>query len=107
MSDTLERVIRCARLAPGAPDRARLPRGGSLCVLGAGGVGTHVLHPATLADPSACVVGVVRSESCGQGALTYSARCSTASCGSGPPRGCRSVSLTAWKVLIYDYSSYS
>ena len=40
---------------------AELPAGGSLCVLGAGGVGTHVLQLARLLDPSVRAVGVVRS----------------------------------------------
>ena len=46
-----------------ALDLAQLPRGGRLCVLGAGGVGTHVLELARLADPEAVLTGVVRSES--------------------------------------------
>jgi 2-desacetyl-2-hydroxyethyl bacteriochlorophyllide A dehydrogenase len=45
-----------------ALDKARLPVGGALCVLGAGGVGTHVLELARLADPTVRLVGVVRSE---------------------------------------------
>ena len=44
-----------------ALDKARLPKGGALCVLGAGGVGTHVLELARLADPTARLMGVVRS----------------------------------------------
>jgi 2-desacetyl-2-hydroxyethyl bacteriochlorophyllide A dehydrogenase len=46
-----------------ALDLAQLHRGGRLCVLGAGGVGTHVLELARLADPEAGLTGVVRSES--------------------------------------------
>jgi len=49
-----------------ALDRARLPLGGSLCVLGAGGVGTHVLELARLADPTARLLGVVRSPASAQ-----------------------------------------
>lgn len=44
-----------------ALDKARLPSGGALCVFGAGGVGTHVLGLARLADPTARLIGVVRS----------------------------------------------
>lgn len=40
---------------------ANLPPGGRLCVVGAGGVGTHVLELARLLDPSAQLAGVVRS----------------------------------------------
>jgi propanol-preferring alcohol dehydrogenase len=40
---------------------AALPPGGAVCVLGAGGVGTHVLQLARLADPAVRAVGVVRS----------------------------------------------
>jgi propanol-preferring alcohol dehydrogenase len=40
---------------------AELPAGGTLCVLGAGGVGTHVLQLARLLDPSVRAAGVVRS----------------------------------------------
>ena len=42
--------------------RADVPPGGSLCVIGAGGVGTHVLKLARALDPSVELVGVVRSE---------------------------------------------
>jgi 2-desacetyl-2-hydroxyethyl bacteriochlorophyllide A dehydrogenase len=45
-----------------ALDKARVPVGGALCVLGAGGVGTHVLELARLADPTVRLLGVVRSE---------------------------------------------
>jgi propanol-preferring alcohol dehydrogenase len=40
---------------------AELPAGGTLCVLGAGGVGTHVLQLARLLDPGVRAAGVVRS----------------------------------------------
>jgi len=49
-----------------ALDRARVPAGGSLCVLGAGGVGTHVLELARLADPTVRLLGVVRSPASAQ-----------------------------------------
>jgi propanol-preferring alcohol dehydrogenase len=45
-----------------ALDAARVPQGGALCVVGAGGVGTHVLQLARIADPSCRLTGVVRSE---------------------------------------------
>jgi propanol-preferring alcohol dehydrogenase len=41
---------------------ADVPRGGALCVLGAGGVGTSVLAIAKALDPSARLSAVVRSE---------------------------------------------
>lgn len=41
--------------------QAALPPGGSLCVLGAGGVGTHVLELLRLADPTATLVAVANS----------------------------------------------
>lgn len=41
--------------------QAGLPRGGSLCVLGAGGVGTHVLELLKIADPTATLVAVANS----------------------------------------------
>jgi len=47
--------------ANSALDAARLPPGGALCVIGAGGVGTHVLELARIRDPKARLVGVVRS----------------------------------------------
>ena len=40
---------------------AQLPRGGSLCVIGPGGVGTHVLALARALDPDARLAAVVRS----------------------------------------------
>jgi 2-desacetyl-2-hydroxyethyl bacteriochlorophyllide A dehydrogenase len=40
---------------------AQLPSGGSLCVIGPGGVGTHVLKLARVLDPDARLVAVVRS----------------------------------------------
>ncbi|MFI5436119.1 zinc-binding dehydrogenase [Rhodococcus baikonurensis] len=40
---------------------ADLPAGGSLCVLGAGGVGTHVLELLRIADPTATLVAVANS----------------------------------------------
>jgi propanol-preferring alcohol dehydrogenase len=40
---------------------ARLPPGGSLCVIGPGGVGTHVLALARALDPDARLAAVVRS----------------------------------------------
>ncbi len=46
-----------------ALDKANLPVGGGLCVLGAGGVGTHVLELAKLLDPTVRLTGVVRSPS--------------------------------------------
>ena len=46
-----------------ALDKAQLPDGGALCVFGAGGVGTHVLELARLADPTARLTGMVRSAS--------------------------------------------
>jgi 2-desacetyl-2-hydroxyethyl bacteriochlorophyllide A dehydrogenase len=45
-----------------ALDKARVPVGGALCVLGAGGVGTHVMELARLADPTVHLMGVVRSQ---------------------------------------------
>ena len=44
-----------------ALDLASLPPGGSLTVLGAGGVGTHILQLARLRDPEARLTAVVRS----------------------------------------------
>ena len=44
-----------------AVTQAALPRGGSLCVLGAGGVGTHVLELLKIADPTATLVAVANS----------------------------------------------
>jgi propanol-preferring alcohol dehydrogenase len=41
---------------------ARLPTGGSLCVIGPGGVGTHVLALARALDPDARLAAVVRSK---------------------------------------------
>lgn len=41
---------------------AKVPPGGSLCVLGAGGVGTQVLQLAAVLDPSVRLVAVVRSD---------------------------------------------
>ena len=38
------------------------PAGGTLCVLGAGGIGTHVLQLARLLDPGMHLVAVVRSD---------------------------------------------
>lgn len=46
-----------------ALDKAHVPVGGALCVLGAGGVGTQVLELAKLADPTVRLLGVVRSPS--------------------------------------------
>jgi propanol-preferring alcohol dehydrogenase len=46
-----------------ALDKSRVPVGGALCVLGAGGVGTHVLELAKLIDPTVRLTGVVRSPS--------------------------------------------
>jgi D-arabinose 1-dehydrogenase-like Zn-dependent alcohol dehydrogenase len=40
---------------------AQLPQGGSLCVIGPGGVGTHVLALARALDPDARLAAVVRS----------------------------------------------
>jgi 2-desacetyl-2-hydroxyethyl bacteriochlorophyllide A dehydrogenase len=45
---------------------ARLPRGGALCVLGAGGVGTAVLEIARALDPDVRLAAVVRSEASAQ-----------------------------------------
>ena len=42
-------------------DKAQVPAGGALCVLGAGGVGTHVLQLARLIDPTVRLTGVVHS----------------------------------------------
>ena len=44
-----------------AVNQAALPSGGSLCVLGAGGVGTHVLELLRIADPTATLVAVANS----------------------------------------------
>jgi D-arabinose 1-dehydrogenase-like Zn-dependent alcohol dehydrogenase len=44
---------------------AQLPRGGSLCVIGPGGVGTHVLALARALDPDARLAAVVRSKAAG------------------------------------------
>lgn len=44
-----------------AVTQAALPAGGSLCVLGAGGVGTHVLELLRIADPTATLVAVANS----------------------------------------------
>ena len=41
---------------------AALPPGGTLCVLGAGGIGTHVLQLARALDPKVRLAAVVRSE---------------------------------------------
>jgi propanol-preferring alcohol dehydrogenase len=41
---------------------ARLPAGGSLCVIGPGGVGTHVVMLARALDPEARLTAVVRSQ---------------------------------------------
>jgi propanol-preferring alcohol dehydrogenase len=41
---------------------AQLPAGGSLCVIGPGGVGTHVLMLARALDPSVRLAAVVRSD---------------------------------------------
>lgn len=46
-----------------ALETAALPPGGSLVLLGAGGVGTHLLHLAKVVDPTATLLAVVRSES--------------------------------------------
>jgi 2-desacetyl-2-hydroxyethyl bacteriochlorophyllide A dehydrogenase len=45
---------------------AEVPAGGTLCVLGAGGIGTHVLQLARLLDPGMRLVAVVRSEGTGE-----------------------------------------
>jgi 2-desacetyl-2-hydroxyethyl bacteriochlorophyllide A dehydrogenase len=42
--------------------RAEVPRGGTLVVIGAGGVGTHVLQLAAAVDPDITTAAVVRSE---------------------------------------------
>ncbi len=44
-----------------AVDLARLPRGGALCVIGSGGVGTQVLQIARALDPDVRLAAVVRS----------------------------------------------
>jgi propanol-preferring alcohol dehydrogenase len=41
---------------------AQVPAGGTLCVLGAGGIGTHVLQLAGVLDPAVTLAAVVRSE---------------------------------------------
>jgi D-arabinose 1-dehydrogenase-like Zn-dependent alcohol dehydrogenase len=41
---------------------AQLPAGGSLCLIGPGGVGTHVLKLARVLDPDARLAAVVRSK---------------------------------------------
>lgn len=46
--------------------RADVPPGGTLVVIGAGGVGTHVLQLARAADPDVVVAAVVRSEASAQ-----------------------------------------
>lgn len=45
---------------------AAVPRGGALTVLGAGGVGTHVLHLARVVDPDVRLTAVIRSKATGQ-----------------------------------------
>jgi 2-desacetyl-2-hydroxyethyl bacteriochlorophyllide A dehydrogenase len=45
---------------------AALPRGGALTVLGAGGIGTHVLQLARALDPDARLTAVVRSDATAQ-----------------------------------------
>lgn len=45
-----------------ALSRAQVPAGGTLAVIGAGGVGTHVLQLAVAADPTVTTAAVVRSE---------------------------------------------
>lgn len=45
-----------------ALSRAEVPTGGTLAVIGAGGVGTHVLQLAVAADPTVTTAAVVRSE---------------------------------------------
>ena len=45
---------------------ADLPRGGALTVLGAGGVGTHVLQLARALDPDVRLTAVIRSEATGR-----------------------------------------
>jgi D-arabinose 1-dehydrogenase-like Zn-dependent alcohol dehydrogenase len=71
-----DRMIRVSGLAPAEaallPDAvatayralttAQLPAGGSLCVIGPGGVGTHVLKLARVLDPDARLVAVVRGK---------------------------------------------
>jgi 2-desacetyl-2-hydroxyethyl bacteriochlorophyllide A dehydrogenase len=54
LADAVATALRAARLAG-------LPAGGRACVLGAGGVGTHVLQLLRAADPRAELVGVVGS----------------------------------------------
>lgn len=49
-----------------ALSRAELPRGGTLVVIGAGGVGTHVLQLAKATDPLLTTASVVRSEASAQ-----------------------------------------
>lgn len=44
-----------------AVSQAELPPGGRLCVLGAGGVGTHVLELLRISNPTATLVGVAHS----------------------------------------------
>jgi len=46
--------------------RAELPKGGRLCVLGAGGLGTHVLELARALDPTVTLAAVVRSQGSAQ-----------------------------------------
>jgi 2-desacetyl-2-hydroxyethyl bacteriochlorophyllide A dehydrogenase len=45
-----------------ALELAAVPPGGSLCVIGAGGVGTHVIELARILDPDVRVAAVVRRE---------------------------------------------
>lgn len=46
--------------------RAELAKGGRLCVLGAGGLGTHVLELARALDPTVTLAAVVRSQGSAQ-----------------------------------------
>lgn len=49
-----------------ALELAALPPGGSLCVIGAGGVGTHVIELARVLDPDLRLAAVVRRETTAQ-----------------------------------------
>ncbi len=52
-----------AATAHNAVKLAEVPRGGSLCVLGAGGLGTATLAVARALDPDVRLAAVVRSDS--------------------------------------------
>ena len=77
-----------AATAHNAVKLAGVPRGGSLCVLGAGGLGTATLAVARALDPDVQLAAVVRSDSSSQRLQALGVRSTAA--WSAPPGRCAS-----------------